>query len=1280
MIRHTSVESTDLIRHFDESCVLFQQTSQPFECVTNRTFRERKNMNGANPRYMQLDPSWNAACGSDAFSFDSGKGSAFDFQDGSSETDIYMHPGLESVDPPPAPKPKKFFKSRDATNSAAPESAPLRKFDLSTLYGPKHKIFKKQPKRRLPPATKNTSGKKLESDPPPSTPTSYLHRAPVSVPAKENKISEVEVRAPLKIVMKKTSSGFHVEASDGVTKKKKHGRPRGRAKKEKYAVSEKEEEDNEVFHEDESLDIAGRISPAVPPPDLPPGVTARSVRYAKRLKSPTSQEEELSPAVETLIFQRSRSKSPRGPRKRSTSGRKRKKRGGLRNVGHRPKKPSPPQATWETLLGPDAIVIPTFRPDSVHNSEPAVTPDQESQSVSDDSPENVEIFEDVMEPCSSEDPRSEDSSSSPQTKSQTSQPFASSEPDQPDHRPSLVLKFGMTSDFPILTSSPSCPDSVFNLTVHKPDDLSESVKPCDVPPPITEPPEPNPMIEPENSCKPVPKRRGRPPKKLPADVPIEEPPTFSSQPNLQVDSQPWLDTIEEEKANSEPQTVDFSAFEPLRQAERIIHIPSRNPSSNNDGRKPRIFFSKSASNRASYKHKWHGDQDEEATKNKAAANAAVTSSDAVSRAYDDFDAEFEPQNAFSDLPKLRKCITAPPKNLGDIDEEAKEIVSLKCGREQKKFFTVVKNVRHGYQIQEIAEFQDFQDDVDYILESLKDSNPIGVRCLSAVSLASKCMVPAFRMHLRAQGTVANFFGALKDAPSDACLSLCTAMTFFVLAQDRLNMDLDCESLNLMLKLIESNTGGEGAEFKETKLDSKELEKHRQKVKEMCAELQSQGHAQTLDLNHITPEHLAVETLLSLTSRRAGEWFKEELRELGGLAHIVNTVNDCLRYLPQARSVEQIHLLPPITWNAKSVEKLKRAERCLRVFQSVTSHNEDNQKYLLSYQNGVLVDCVMKLCELSANEIPSYSMDSFSVRESLADTLLATLLSSMKVLLLLAGDIFSEIPDERPAEILGKRPGLFSLCCQCMFHLKKDVPESFKAEFLILALGILIHLVEKSPKNRDKFLSMRINDGRDIPGETEPMEAFIHLFLNCDANAKEVAEVTDNIIDEMDEARKKKRDQEKQKKEEALEETLNDLVSKAGKHMEETIIGANTAMLLTHCIWDNPGREEALRQLLPEKNFSRLIGLVEKYFNFVKLTATIGNTGANAVQIIDKVLKYLKKRDELKTASNSDADRDAANSSWCLDDSISLPLPDPDESMSAEDSNAVDDDNFSFSSG
>ena len=46
------------------------------------------------------------------------------------------------------------------------------------------------------------------------------------------------------------------------------------------------------------------------------------------------------------------------------------------------------------------------------------------------------------------------------------------------------------------------------------------------------------------------------------------------------------------------------------------------------------------------------------------------------------------------------------------------------------------------------------------------------------------------MHLRAHGTVTRFFQALRDAPRDPSLALCTAAVMFILSQDQLNMDLD----------------------------------------------------------------------------------------------------------------------------------------------------------------------------------------------------------------------------------------------------------------------------------------------------------------------------------------------------------------------------------------------------------------------------------------------------------------------------------------------------------
>lgn len=80
-------------------------------------------------------------------------------------------------------------------------------------------------------------------------------------------------------------------------------------------------------------------------------------------------------------------------------------------------------------------------------------------------------------------------------------------------------------------------------------------------------------------------------------------------------------------------------------------------------------------------------------------------------------------------------------------------------------------MKKAHQIQESGEFQEFNDDVEYILDTLRENNPNATRCLSAIRLASKCMAPAFRMHVRAHGTVAKFFKALHDATKDQVMCL-----------------------------------------------------------------------------------------------------------------------------------------------------------------------------------------------------------------------------------------------------------------------------------------------------------------------------------------------------------------------------------------------------------------------------------------------------------------------------------------------------------------------------
>ena len=42
---------------------------------------------------------------------------------------------------------------------------------------------------------------------------------------------------------------------------------------------------------------------------------------------------------------------------------------------------------------------------------------------------------------------------------------------------------------------------------------------------------------------------------------------------------------------------------------------------------------------------------------------------------------------------------------------------------------MVKNVKEAHECQEIGETQEFDDDIDYLLEGIRDEEPMSTRCL-----------------------------------------------------------------------------------------------------------------------------------------------------------------------------------------------------------------------------------------------------------------------------------------------------------------------------------------------------------------------------------------------------------------------------------------------------------------------------------------------------------------------------------------------------------------------
>ncbi|XP_047459262.1 wings apart-like protein homolog [Mugil cephalus] len=602
-------------------------------------------------------------------------------------------------------------------------------------------------------------------------------------------------------------------------------------------------------------------------------------------------------------------------------------------------------------------------------------------------------------------------------------------------------------------------------------------------------------------------------------------------------------------------------------------------------------------------------------------------------------------------PKVIKSETIPTRPNQDI------VTALKCRKEHKELYTVVQHVKHFNDVVEFGENQEFTDDFEYLETGLKSSQPLNTRCLSIISLATRCAMPSFRMHLRARGKVAQVFKMLSDAPQHPNLALCTAALMYILSRDRLNMDLDRACLELMIKLLELDQDYSGHQ---DQLTAKEVEKVKEKIRKLCETV----HNKHLDLENITTGHLAMETLLSLTSKRAGDWFKEELRLLGGLDHIVDKVKECVQNLSQEDDKENL------------VAALWGAERCLRVLESVTVQNPENQGYLIAYKDSQLIVSsarALRYCEdmiqrysraLNNSSLSSSSAAlphcSFSnVGKAVEDCMRAVI----GVLLNLTHD------NEWGSTKTGEQEQLIVTALNCVLRVPRYIPQEQRFDVRVLGLGLLINLVEYSSRNRHCLVDMEFTvddtcleeslmqpadptqsdtatqsaqaDGSDKPKSSGALAALVKLFLERERAAILAEAKTDDLISEAPkpaldqsgewqetsgeiqwvEAENKEIQTEKKEKEEEDEELdLNKALQHAGKHMEDSIVASYTALLLGCLCQGSQINVTTVREHLPKGDFSIMTEMLKKFLSFMNLTCAMGTTGQKS---ISRVIDYLE---------------------------------------------------------
>ncbi|XP_053063621.1 wings apart-like protein homolog isoform X3 [Acinonyx jubatus] len=556
-------------------------------------------------------------------------------------------------------------------------------------------------------------------------------------------------------------------------------------------------------------------------------------------------------------------------------------------------------------------------------------------------------------------------------------------------------------------------------------------------------------------------------------------------------------------------------------------------------------------------------------------------------------------------------------------------------------YTVVQHVKHFNDVVEFGENQEFTDDIEYLLSGLKSSQPLNTRCLSVISLATKCAMPSFRMHLRAHGMVAMVFKTLDDSQHHQNLSLCTAALMYILSRDRLNMDLDRASLDLMIRLLELEQDASSAKL----LNEKDMNKIKEKIRRLCETV----HNKHLDLENITTGHLAMETLLSLTSKRAGDWFKEELRLLGGLDHIVDKVKECVDHLSSDEDEEKL------------VASLWGAERCLRVLESVTVHNPENQSYLIAYKDSQLIVSSAKALQHCEGLIQQYNRAENSIclpdskplpHQNVTNHVGKAVEDCMRAIIGVLLNLTND--NEWGSTKTGEQDGLIGTAMNCVLQVPKYLPQEQRFDIRVLGLGLLINLVEYSARNRHCLVNMETScsfdsslcsgegdDSLRTAGQIHAVQALVQLFLERERAAQLAESKTDELIKDAPTTQHDKSGEwqetsgeiqwvstektdgteEKQKKEEDDEELdLNKALQHAGKHMEDCIVASYTALLLGCLCQESPINVTTVREYLPEGDFSIMTEMLKKFLSFMNLTCAVGTTGQKS---ISRVIEYLE---------------------------------------------------------
>ncbi|XGW26060.1 hypothetical protein V3C99_007013 [Haemonchus contortus] len=568
-----------------------------------------------------------------------------------------------------------------------------------------------------------------------------------------------------------------------------------------------------------------------------------------------------------------------------------------------------------------------------------------------------------------------------------------------------------------------------------------------------------------------------------------------------------------------------------------------------------------------YQHKWAEDEDEE---DETGASGDVRSTS-------------NPSSCTSSVPQRR-----PIYNRGS---EA----------------TVVGRVKEAHQCLESGEQDDFKQDIEYILSTMKGQAPVNIKCLSTLSLARKCISSEFRQFLRSEGLMSNVFKGLADAASNQSFALCAATVIYLMSRDFISMQVDAQSLRLLSQLLRIEKMEQNDEQKKNASLVWEI------FKTYIERMESTGKKIAFDLTkeQLTPSSLILEALVFVLARCTDENLKTELLNLGILQWIVGKVEKIVLRLLHDKLNEE-----------ETIQQLVILERCFRILESSTLFHKKNQAFLISHRGSALIQMCGKLMTIIHDTISNCAVGS-----QLARSHIACLSLMARVLMNLSHE------NELCCTKLGQVPGFLPLCLSSYtFLAPKFAPEDKKFDLYVMMTSLCVNLVERCNSNRRKLIETTVKVHAENGEDTEhkALDALAILFTVHEAKARNIDEDLDKDLAFEEPADEDNNDTDEECRDDGRLDRakLNDMnesemlqavqnaMSKASAHMEDSVVASYVALLIGCLLQQNEGHAAIVRSHLQGGSFATMIDQLQRFLDFMKIASKKAGGCRSIERIID----------------------------------------------------------------